>query len=293
MAISMLYFFVFLTVIKIEKRKKWINRIYRNTSLPKEEKTKHRSNKIDEWVFKNSFGLRSRDFFLLLFVVLSMIFTVTILFKINILFSLLICVVFFVAFINIFKLLSHRKNQKKEKQLEHFLIDLIGNMYANPNILNGIENTIKEIDQPLKNEFEKVIDDTRRGMLLKESLLRVVKRNDSRLIELVITSLVIADDKGVDVIEFLKDQVAYIRHRRALENYIKILSSGPRYTSYIIVAIPMAAIVIILFINKNFLDLYLSGIGMVLIGYSLLSYLVGFLIINRMTNFLNKNRLIK
>jgi tight adherence protein B len=225
--------------------------------------------------------------------VLSILFSITILFQVNILFSLLICIVFFVAFINIFRLFSHRKNQKKERQLEHFLIDLIGNMYGNPNILNGIENTVKEIDQPLKNEFEKVIDDTRRGMLLRDSLLQVVKRNDSRLIELVITSLVIADDKGVDVIDFLKDQLEYIRQRRSLENYIKILSSGPRYTSYIIVAIPMAAIVVILLINKNFLDLYVSGIGMVLIGYSLLSYLVGFLIINRMTDFLNKNRLIK
>lgn len=291
--ISLLYFFVFLAVMKIEKRKDIINRIYRNTPYPIEEKTKKKSGKIQDWVLKNALGLRPKDFFLFSFIAVSVIFTVSVLLKINLLLSLFITVMFFAAFLNIFKILSHRKNYKKEKQLEHFLIDLIGNLYANPNILNGIENTLKETDQPLKSEFEKVVDDTRRGMLLRESLLDAVKRNDSRLIEIVITSLVIADDKGVDVIGFLKDQVEYIRHRKALENYIKILSSGPRYTSYIIGAIPLLAIVIILLINKNFLNLYLSGIGMVLMGYCLLSYLMGFLIINKMTNFINKNRLFK
>ena len=121
----------------------------------------------------------------------------------------------------------------------------------------------------------------------------MITRNSSPLIEVVLIGLIAANDKGVDLIEFLKDQVEYIREKKNMERYIKILSSGPRYTSYLITLIPIISIIVIILINKNIINVLFTGTGILILIYVLLSNVVGFFIINRLINYYGGNRVIK
>ena len=223
----------------------------------------------------------------------SFTFVVGIFFKpgliLSILFSIINIFLIFI-FINIRK---RRENFKKENQLEQFLLDLVGNLYGNPNILNCIQETVEETDYPLRKEFELVLGDTRRGLLLNEALRNMIRRNSSALIEIVLIGFIAANDKGVDLIGFLKDQVEYIREKKNMEMYVKILSSGPKYTSYLITLIPVVSIIIIILINRNILDILFSKIGILTLVYIILSNIVGFFIINRMVNYYGGNRVIR
>ena len=93
-----------------------------------------------------------------------------------------------------------------------------------------------------------------------------------------------ANEKGVNLIEFLKSQIEYIREKKSIINYIRILSSGPKYTSYIIMVIPIISLLIASFINKNFLENLLSKVGLLILIYSAVSYFIGILLINRLVN---------
>jgi tight adherence protein B len=291
LAISLLYFFIFFIVLRIEKRKNLISRVLRTSYGEKVQKEE--GGRLADSILKNFAPIRPCQFYITSFIVLTSIFSLALFFRATLIMASFLSIAVFIIFVNVLRAVVNKGSKKKEKQLEQFLIDLIGNMYANPNILNGIENTLGDIEPPLREDFEKVVDDTRRGILLRDSLNEMVKRNESKLIEVVVTSLLIADEKGVDIISFLKDQIEYIRHRKSLESYIMILSSGPRYTSYIIVSIPVIAIIIILLINREFLSLYMGGSGIILVGYAALSYFIGFFIIHRMTGLGHKGKVPK
>ncbi|MDD5622494.1 MAG: type II secretion system F family protein [Actinomycetota bacterium] len=250
-------------------------------------------NKIKVWINYNNLNLEVKEFLILIFILSSLLFLTGLFFGFGLLFStfLLIAGIFlFFIFVNIRK---KRSNIRKENQLEQFLLDLIGYLYGNPNILNCIQKTIEDAEYPLRREFEIVLNDTRKGLLLNEALRNMIIRNSSPLIETVLIGFIAANDKGVDLIEFLKDQVEYIREKRNMERYIKILSSGPKYTSYLITLIPIISIIVIILINKDIMEILFTGIGILTLVYILLSNIVGFFIINRIINYYGGNKVIK
>jgi len=238
-------------------------------------------------------GLDAGEFLILISVLFSLILFAGLFFKIGLIFSILLLIVSIFIFFIYINLRRKRENVKKEEQLEQFLLDLTGYLYGNPNILNCIQKTLEDAEYPLKREFELVLNDTRKGLLLNEALKNMITRNSSPLIEVVLIGLIAANDKGVDLIEFLKDQVEYIREKKNMERYIKILSSGPRYTSYLITLIPIISIIVIILINKNIINVLFTGTGILILIYVLLSNVAGFFIINRLINYYGSNRVIK
>ncbi|MDD3819143.1 MAG: type II secretion system F family protein [Actinomycetota bacterium] len=293
----MLYIFSAVAIFIIDRQKNIVNRILRvsgNSNLViKDNKTHDFMDKITIWINRNNLALDAGEFLILISVLFSLIFFIGLLFKIGLIFSMLLLVVSIFIFFIYINLRRKRENVKKEEQLEQFLLDLTGYLYGNPNILNCIQKTLEDAEYPLKREFELVLNDTRKGLLLDEALRNMITRNSSPLIEVVLIGLIAANDKGVDLIEFLKDQVEYIREKKNMERYIKILSSGPRYTSYLITLIPVISIIVIILINRNIINVLFTGIGILILIYVLLSNIVGFFIINRLINYYGGNRVIK
>ncbi len=261
--------------------------------ISKEDKRFNITGKISVWINKNNLNLDVREFLILTFILSSLTFLIGLFFKLGLFFSILFLIMdifLFFIFINIRK---RRENVKKENQLEQFLLDLVGYLYGNPNILNCIQRTVEDTDYPLRKEFEIVLSDTRKGLLLSEALRNMIARNSSPLIEIVLIGFIAANDKGVDLIEFLKDQIDYIREKKNMERYIKILSSGPRYTSYLITLIPIVSIIIVVLINRDIINILFTGVGVLILAYIILSNIIGFFIINRVINYYGGNRVIK
>jgi tight adherence protein B len=196
-------------------------------------------------------------------------------------FILFICLVF----INIRR---RKENTRKEKQLEQFLLDLKGNLYSNPNLQISLEKTISDTEFPLKTDFENVIQDTRRGLLLEEALRKMIDRSSSYLIEVILTGLIVADQKGADLMLFIDDQIEYLREKRNIENYIRIVSTGPKYTAYVIMLVPIFVIIAIVLINRNISQILLSSTGLICISYVLISNGLGIFIINKLVNSPNE-----
>ena len=251
---------------------------------------KNISDSLSCWLLKNNIRADAATFALIFLVTFSLIFTVSIFFKNGILIFISVSIFLSLAAYIFIDIRGRKIIQKKEDQLEGFIIDLTGNLYANPNVLISMQKTLELAEDPLKSEFETVIEDTRRGILLNEALFRMIERNKSEIIRMVISGFIASNEKGVDLIEYLKDQLDYIREKKSISSYIRILSSGPRYTSYVIMLIPVAAVCIVSLLNKNFAQSLLNGFGLGVLIYALFSYIAGFLIINRIVNLAEKAR---
>lgn len=253
-------------------------------------KSKTMLDKLNSWLIKNNIRADAVTFMLAILVILSLVFTVSMFFEDGILIFISVSIFLCLAVFIFIDLKSRKILQKKEDQLEGFLIDLTGNLYANPNVLISMQKTLELAEDPLKSEFEIVIEDTRRGILLNEALFRMIERNKSEIIRMVISGFIASNEKGVDLIEFLKDQLDYIREKKSISSYIRILSTGPRYTSYVIMLIPVTVVCIVSLLNKSFAQSLLNGFGLWILVYALISYVTGFLIINKIVNLAEKSR---
>jgi len=292
-----MYIFGAIALFINEKRKNYIRRILRLSGDEVISNSAKRGNKlinkINIWLMKNNINLEIEEFFIIISILMSLLIIIGIFTAPNIIISFLLSIfLVFVLFIFI-NMRKKRENLKKEIQLEQFLLDLKGDLYGNQNILNSLEHTVSETEYPLKKDFELVINDTKRGLLLGEALRNMVKKNSSCLIEIVLSGLIVANDKGADIISFLTDQIEYIREKRATDNYIKILSTGPKYTAYLIMLIPVAAIIVVILINKNIIDILFSSFGIISLVYVVSSNAIGIFLINRLLNYQNESRLIK
>lgn len=293
--IGSLYLFGAIALHMIEKKRNIIKRFLRssNYSISKKNKKIGIIEKADTWLKKNNINLDIKEFIIVIFTISLLPLILGLLLRVGIFISILLSIIaVFLTFIFI-DLKSRKENAKKENQLEQFLLDLVGNLYGNPNTLVSLEKTLGDAEYPLAREFEIVLGDTKRGLLLNQALWNMINRNKSLIIEVVLIGFIAANDKGINLIEFLKDQIEYIRERKNIENYIKILSSGPKYTSYIIVFIPLVSIIIIALINKNFVEILFSSIGLLFLAYAIISYGIGFFLINRIVNFSERSRALK
>lgn len=284
------YLFLFTIIIHIRRKKIILNKLTRNKE-PENEKTEKKNlyEKVKHLYETANISLSFEEFAVVVFMIFSAEILICVYFSVS---YFILALIFFISFLLIYIIINvfamHMK-QKKENQLETFLVELAGNLYANPNITVAIGKSLEKTEPPLKDDLQMVLDDCTRGLLVQEALKNMINRNRSNLIEIVLRGIIAANDKGVDLITFLNYQITYIRDKKSLNNYVKILSTGPKYTSYFIMIIPLISMCFILLINKNFISFYLEGIGLIVTIYSIASYTIGFLLINKIINNLNKN----
>lgn len=240
--------------------------------------------RISNWLIRNNLNIDVWMFIILILILISFILIVCLFFKTGILLFIIFSSVFIFLIYIVIDYRGRRASSLKELQMEEFIIGLTGNLYSNPNLLLAIQKTVIDVEDPLKKEFGAIVDDCRRGLNLKEAFENFLLKNRSKLIQVVITGLVAANDKGGDLIGFLKDQLDYLRERKNLNSYIRILSTGPRYTSYIIAVLPLLVIIVSMFINRELSSLFVSGAGLFVLIYVCISYSVGFLLINKIVN---------
>jgi len=273
----------------MDKRQRYISRILRLTKSDNKKDKENKGtlflNKIEIWLKKNNIRMEPIELIILVSIMISIIIIIGMINLYNPLVPVLLAV--FIVFL-IFILINIRRkkeNIKKETQLEQFLLDLKGNLYGNPNLLVCLEKTLEDTGFPLKTDFEIVINETRRGLLLQEALKRMIGRSSSYLIEIILTGLIVADQKGADLMVFIDDQIEYLREKRNIENYIRIISTGPKYTAYIIMLVPIIVIIAVVLINRGMTKILFSGLGLACISYVLVSNAIGIFLINRLVNF--------
>lgn len=281
--------------MNLERKQNFLRVILKNNILSNKSSGEKETffEKVLLWYKLKNLNISFSSFLILLFVIFSFEIMICLFFKLSFLILIIILIATTCLILIIINIYKGKSIEKKELQLEQFLINLSGNYYMNPNLIVCIRKSLDNIDDPLKSDFEVILNDCAKGLLLKDALKEMIARNDSKLIEVIVSGLIAANEKGTDLNSFLKYQIEYIREKKTLINYIKVLSSGPKYTSYFIMFIPLFSILLIALFNKNFLSLFYLDVGIYVLIYSLISFLIGFILINKVINNIGKNILKK
>lgn len=285
----MLYIFLGLSMYFASKKKALIDKVFRKGDYRPIIRQKSK-NKIDKWLNKNNIKLSKSTFFIILLIASGLIFSISISFGLDLIFCFL--VLFLFIFTANFFIAFRRKRiaVSKTLQLEQFLTDLMGNLYANPNILTGMQGSIENISYPLREDIENIIEKVRSGSSFNEAVREHIDSSQDPIQERIFLGFIAANEKGFDLVKFIKDQLDYIRQQQSLKRYIEILSTGPKYTAYIIMAVPLLVIFVVCILNRAYMQMLFSSTGLIILVYSIVSYFIGFSIIKRLINSITRRR---
>jgi tight adherence protein B len=148
----------------------------------------------------------------------------------------------------------------------------------------AVELTVREIDAPAREELQAVLDEIQLGRSLDDALEALARRLPSREIAVLMSTLIIQQRAGGDVVRALQDLSTTLDMRRETLREVRTLMAGAVFTSYIVPLLGVGALVMLNAINSRTLPRMTSspiGISVLVVAAAL--FILGSLAIRRVT----------
>ncbi len=254
------------------------------------EKRRQETTRIGVWLERAGVGIEEKEFYVALLLLLSTSFLATMVIFHSVLVSLAVATLIGVGVVVYLNSRSGNLANKKDTQLEQFLIDLSASLHATGDIVEAIKMALKEAEDPLRTEFQRLVDEVNYNLSFNRAVANMIRRNKSDLLEIVLIGLVAANEQGTNLIEFLNLKADYVRQRLQMEKQVQILSTEPRITAFIVMVAPLLVILLVSFLNASYFAFFRTVPGIITLAYSAISYIVGYLLISRLTQLTEKRR---
>jgi tight adherence protein B len=191
------------------------------------------------------------------------------------------------VFYGSFAWLARRLDKRREEfvaQLPEVARLLSGGAAAGLSMPAAIELAVRELEQPASDELQTVMDELALGRSLDESLASLQRRLPSREIAVLMSTLIIQQRAGGDLVRALQDLSSTLDQRRETLREVRTLMAGALVTSYIVPVLGVLTLFLLDLMNSNTLTTMTSkpvGIGALVVAGGL--YTVGTLAIRRTT----------
>lgn len=178
---------------------------------------------------------------------------------------------------NVFlRFMASRRRAKFEAQLGDTLQMLAGGLRAGHSLLRSIDAVAHEADSPTSEEFARLVNETRLGRDLKDSMLDAARRLKSDDFDWTGQAIEIHREVGGDLAEVLDHVGETIRERAEVKGQVRALSAEGKLSAYILIALPVGMFVFLSFANPAYMGtLYSNLLGWVMIGFSVVLLGVG------------------
>lgn len=181
--------------------------------------------------------------------------------------------------------------RKREKRREQFIMQLadIARVLSNASsaglgLRTAIEMAARELDDPAASEMGLIHEELVIGQTTEGALENLARRMPSRDVAVLVSTLLIQQRAGGDLVRALQDMAATLDERRDLRREVKTLMSGSVFTGYLVAAMGVGAVLMLNAINPGVIDrMAETGVGQILIVASATFYAVGFLLVRQIT----------
>lgn len=164
--------------------------------------------------------------------------------------------------------ITRMKNKRKQMFEEQFVdaISLIANgVRSGLSLMQALELTIKEMNDPISYEINLVVQATRVGVPLDIALHEWSARMDSNDLEIFTTAVIIQSQTGGNLSEVLETLGNTIRERFKIQRQIKTLTSQGVMSAYILTFLPVVLGIILYFIQPAKMSLlFTTNYGLML-----------------------------
>jgi tight adherence protein B len=183
------------------------------------------------------------------------------------------------------KVLKKRRLLKFNSQLVNTLISISNALKAGFSIAQAIESIVKEGENPISQEFDVFLQQTRVGVSFSDALNNMEQRVGSEDLSLVVMAIETARKTGGNLTEILQVISTTIRERMRIENRIRTLTAQGRLQGIVVSAMPIIICIALLIVDPDMMKPFLyslQGIAtMMVVG---LLILAGGLVIRKIIN---------
>jgi tight adherence protein B len=180
--------------------------------------------------------------------------------------------------------------RKKKKRMDKFQsqlpdgLELIARaLRAGHAFTSGMKLAADEFDDPLGPEFEETLEEINFGVSVPDALKNLASRIDCPDLRYFVVSVILQRETGGNLSEIIESIAHIIRERYKLRGKIRVLSAEGRLSAVVLIAIPMCLVLVLRFINPEYIaPLYSEPEGRLIAGAALFMMVVGIFIIKRM-----------
>lgn len=182
-----------------------------------------------------------------------------------------------------------RREQSRIRQIEDQLVDAL-TMIANglrsgSSFLQAIEMVSRELPPPIAPEFGQVVAEAGVGAPVDQALADLANRVRSYDIYLMVTAMTIQRSVGGNLSEVLENIAHTIRERQRLLRQVQVETAENRLSSYILMVLPTALLIVISIINPNYIQpLLFEASGRMILIVGAVMQIVGFIILRRIAD---------
>ncbi|KLU11138.1 type II secretion system protein F [Kocuria sp. SM24M-10] len=173
--------------------------------------------------------------------------------------------------------LTNRRKRIFADQLDNTLQLFSGSLRAGHSLLRAVDAVARESQAPTSEELTRIVNETRLGMNLDDSLDQAAKRMDSQDFSWVAQAIGIHREVGGDLAEVLDRVAGTIRERNQIKRQVRTLSAEGKMSAYILMALPVLIAGVLSLISPDYISQFITSgfLGYAMIGLALLMFAVG------------------
>ncbi|MDM8534245.1 type II secretion system F family protein [Clostridiaceae bacterium HSG29] len=248
---------------------------------------KRKSNKIgktEKLLINSDVGLSIEEFNAIRIIII-LILTIIFYFIFKNIKVIIIVPVFWIIPVLFLNNLKKRRVTLFEKQLGDAISILANSLKAGYSYMQAVNSVAKDMPDPVGKEFKILLKEMSLGVNASEALDNLTSRVDSKDLSLMITAIKIQRETGGNLAEILSNISETIRERIKIQGEIKTLTAQGRMSGMVIGLMPVALILVLLLINKEYISvLFNTGIGKILLISAVISELIGAFFIKKIVD---------
>jgi tight adherence protein B len=178
-----------------------------------------------------------------------------------------------------------RRRKAFDQQLGPAILSISGGLKAGYTFGQSVDLVSKNAPPPMGPELVRITREVQLGVPLIEALSRMVQRNDSEDLRLMLTAVQIQQQVGGNLAEILDTIEFTIRERIRIKGEIKTITSQARVSGYILIGLPFAlGGILSLLAPSYFTPMLHQTIGQIMLGVAGFFLLCGYGLIRKIVN---------
>jgi tight adherence protein B len=165
------------------------------------------------------------------------------------------------------------------------LSTIAGSLRVGHGLKASLQGIADEGAPPISTELRRVLSEARLGRPLEESLIAMCERLGSDDLMYVATAVDVQSQVGGSLAGVFQTVADTVRQRQQHRNKVRALTATGRASATVLTLFPVALVLLMTLFNPDYMVPFLqSGIGQILIAYSLVSIGIGAFILSRIVN---------
>jgi tight adherence protein B len=193
-----------------------------------------------------------------------------------------------VGYVGVQVFLRYRESKRAKlfgAQLSPMILQLSGAMKAGYTFAQALDLVAKNMPAPMGQELSRVTREAQLGLPMNDALNRMVRRNESEDLRLMLIAVQIQAQVGGNLAQVLDTIEFTVRERIRIKGEIKTLTGQARASGWVLIALPFGMTGILAMIAPTYFDpMFTSTLGEILLGVAFFMVLCGYAVIRKIVN---------